>query len=151
MTVWDWMGGAKLPSDSTGKEAHFVYDKQHGKKAGGDESLQNDPNRPSALSRSLSASDLIARAADLAVSGEYPLGQLTSERPRDYALNAAGSQIDAEETQLLKRSKQNHRFLSSGEIAEFEKQAGANKGGTEHDVWHIEGESVHSSEGILKH
>jgi len=53
---------------------------------------------PASLPQSLSAADLVSRAADFAIEAQQPLRTLCSDRPRDYFLNVESIQeIDRED------------------------------------------------------
>jgi hypothetical protein len=92
---------------------------------------------PASLPTSLSASDLIGGGAGQAISAEQPLWDLSPTRPLEYSIASSPYDIDSEESNLLAWAKRNHRFLTKKEVESFEKQAGVQGGGSEHDVWRI--------------
>lgn len=95
---------------------------------------QSSALRPSQAS----AAELVAGGTHIAIPAKQPLGELTQAPVKEYALSAAPSQIDTEETALLDWADRNHRLFPAEEIKQFESQAGSKGGGSEHDAWKIE-------------
>ena len=81
------------------------------------------------------AAELIAGGSKIAIPSKQPLGELTQVPVKEYALSASPAEIDSEETILLGWSAANHRLFPEEEITAFEKMAGPEGGGSEHDAW----------------
>jgi hypothetical protein len=95
---------------------------------------------PASLPQSLSAADLVSRAADFAIEAQQPLRTLCSDRPRDYFLKVESIQeIDREDEALISWAKGHNRFLSAIEVSSYLATPGLEDvGNKEHNVWKVE-------------
>ena len=103
--------------------------------------MQRETRAPSSALRpdQASAAELVAGGSQIAIPAQQPLGEITQEPVKEYALCADPHEIDSEEALLVVWAQANHRLFSDGQIAEFEKWAGPKGGGSEHDAWVVEG------------
>lgn len=99
--------------------------------------MQGNPGSPSSTLRphQATATELVAGGIQIAIPAEQPLVELAQGPVKEYALAADPVEIDREEARLIFWATGNFRLFSNEEIELFEKQAGPEGGGSEHDAW----------------
>ena len=95
---------------------------------------------PATRPKSLSAADLVSRAADFAIEAKQPLRALCRDRPRDYFLKVESiREIDSEDEALISWATSSNRIISAVEVQSFLDTPGIEDvGNKEHNVWKVE-------------